>query len=222
MATSTRAAIFDMDGLLVDTEPLWHAAELEILGDLGVELDRDGTRQTKGMFVAEVVDHWHEQFPWGGPSRPEVVEQILDRVGELTIERGQVLPGAIETVAAMADRGPVALASSTPRRLIEIVLGQIGLADAFVVICSAEDERWGKPNPAVFLTAAAAVDVAPQRCVVFEDSPAGVLAAKAGRMVCVAVPEDSERDRPEMGIADIVLTTLAVLDHHELDNLLTA
>ena len=222
MATSTRAAIFDMDGLLVDTEPLWHAAELEILGDLGVELDRDGTRQTKGMFVAEVVDHWHEQFPWGGPSRPEVVEQILDRVGELTIERGQVLPGAIETVAAMADRGPVALASSTPRRLIEIVLGQIGLADAFVVICSAEDERWGKPNPAVFLTAAAAVDVAPQRCVVFEDSPAGVLAAKAGRMVCVAVPEDSERDRPEMGIADIVLTTLADLDHHELDNLLTA
>ena len=211
-----------MDGLLVDTEPLWHVAELEILGDLGVQLDRDGTRQTKGMFVAEVVDHWHEQFPWGGPSRPEVVEQILDRVGELTIERGQVLPGAIETVAAMADRGPVALASSTPRRLIEIVLGQIGLADAFVVICSAEDERWGKPNPAVFLTAAAAVDVAPQRCVVFEDSPAGVLAAKAGRMVCVAVPEDSERDRPEMGIADIVLTTLADLDHHELDNLLTA
>ena len=211
-----------MDGLLVDTEPLWHVAELEILGDLGVELDRDGTRQTKGMFVAEVVDHWHEQFHWGGPSRPEVVEQILDRVGELTIERGQVLPGAIETVAAMADRGPVALASSTPRRLIEIVLGQIGLADAFVVICSAEDERWGKPNPAVFLTAAAAVDVAPQRCVVFEDSPAGVLAAKAGRMVCVAVPEDSERDRPEMGIADIVLTTLADLDHHELDNLLTA
>ncbi len=222
MATPTRAAIFDMDGLLVDSEPLWHVAELEILGDLGVQLDRDGTRQTKGMFVAEVVDHWHEQFPWGGPSRPEVVEQILDRVGELTIERGQVLPGAIETVAAMTERGPVALASSTPRRLIEVVLGHIGLADAFVAICSAEDEAWGKPHPAVFLTAAAAVEVAPQRCVVFEDSPAGVLAAKAGRMVCVAVPEASERHVPAMGIADIVLDSLVDLDHAFLDTLLEA
>jgi len=220
MRAPARAAIFDMDGLLVDSEPLWHLAELEILGDLGVPLDRDGTRQTKGMFVAEVVDHWHEQFPWGAPGRPEVVEQILDRVGELTIAQGRILPGAVDTVAAMAERGPVALASSTPRRLIDVVLGHIGLSDAFAVICSAEDEEWGKPNPAVFLTAARAVDVIPQRCVVFEDSPAGVLAAKAGRMVCVAVPEASERQVPEMGIADIVLESLVDLDLVELDALL--
>ena len=211
-----------MDGLLVDSEPLWHVAELEILGDLGVPLDRTGTRQTKGMFVAEVVDHWHEQFPWSAPARPEVVDQILDRVGELTIERGTILPGALDVVSAMAERGPVALASSTPRRLIDVVLSHIGLSDAFAAICSAEDEDWGKPHPAVFLSAAAAVGVIPQRCVVFEDSPAGVLAAKAGRMVCVAVPEASERDVPEMGIADIVLHSLVELDHDRLDALLTA
>ena len=222
MTTPARAAIFDMDGLLVDSEPLWHVAELEILGDLGVPLDRTGTRQTKGMFVAEVVDHWHEQFPWSAPARPEVVDQILDRVGELTIERGKILPGALDVVSAMAERGPVALASSTPRRLIDVVLSHIGLSDAFAAICSAEDEDWGKPHPAVFLSAAAAVGVIPQRCVVFEDSPAGVLAAKAGRMVCVAVPEASERDVPEMGIADIVLDSLVELDHDRLDALLTA
>ena len=222
MTTPARAAIFDMDGLLVDSEPLWHVAELEILGDLGVPLDRTGTRQTKGMFVAEVVDHWHEQFPWSAPARPEVVDQILDRVGELTIERGKLLPGALDVVSAMAERGPVALASSTPRRLIDVVLSHIGLSDAFAAICSAEDEDWGKPHPAVFLSAAAAVGVIPQRCVVFEDSPAGVLAAKAGRMVCVAVPEASERDVPEMGIADIVLHSLVELDHDRLDALLTA
>ena len=222
MTTPARAAIFDMDGLLVDSEPLWHVAELEILGDLGVPLDRTGTRQTKGMFVAEVVDHWHEQFPWSAPARPEVVDQILDRVGELTIERGKILPGALDVVSAMAERGPVALASSTPRRLIDVVLSHIGLSDAFAALCSAEDEDWGKPHPAVFLSAAAAVGVIPQRCVVFEDSPAGVLAAKAGRMVCVAVPEASERDVPEMGIADIVLHSLVELDHDRLDALLTA
>ena len=222
MTTPARAAIFDMDGLLVDSEPLWHVAELEILGDLGVPLDRTGTRQTKGMFVAEVVDHWHEQFPWSAPARPEVVDQILDRVGELTIERGKILPGALDVVSAMAERGPVALASSTPRRLIDVVLSHIGLSDAFAAICSAEDEDWGKPHPAVFLSAAAAVGVIPQRCVVFEDSPAGVLAAKAGRMVCVAVPEASERDVPARGIADIVLHSLVELDHDRLDALLTA
>jgi sugar-phosphatase len=220
MSASPRAAIFDMDGLLVDSEPLWHLAEVEILGELGVPLDRDGTRGTKGMFVTEVVDHWHQRFPWSEPSQPAVVEQILDRVGELTIERGVVLPGALDTVVAMAARGPVALASSTPRRLIDVILAHIGLSDSFDAVCSAEDEDWGKPHPAVFLTAASAIGVVPQRCVVFEDSPAGVLAAKAGRMVCVAVPEASERDRSEMAIADIVLDSLVDLDHVELDALL--
>lgn len=208
-----------MDGLLIDSEPLWHLAEAEILGELGVPIDRDGTRATKGMFVSEVVAHWSSLHPWQGPSESEVVEQILDRVGTLAVERGQALPGAVETVATMAGRGPVALASSTPRRLIAVVLAHIGLSDAFEVICSAEDEDYGKPHPAVFLTAARSVGVAPQSCVVFEDAPAGVLAAKAARMACVAVPEASERERPEILLADIVLSSLEELDHEQLDRL---
>jgi len=216
---STRASIFDMDGLLVDSEVLWHEAEVEILGGLGVPLERAGTRATKGMFVAEVVDHWHEQHPWEQSSRAEIVDAIVARVGELTLEKGRTLPGAIETVSAMAERGSVALASSTPMRLILVVLGHIGLADAFEVICSAEDEDYGKPHPAVFLTAAATLGVDPRRCVVFEDSPAGVLAAKAARMSCVAVPEAAERSRPEMALADILLESLADLDPAQVDAL---
>ena len=206
-----------MDGLLIDSEPLWHQAEGEILGDLGVPLERNATRATKGMFVAEVVDYWHERFPWDIPSQQVVTAQILDRVGELVTEVGQPLPGARATVDAMAERGPIALASSTPHRLIEVILDHLGLRDAFGIICSAEDEAYGKPHPAVFLTAADRLRIAPTRCVVFEDAPAGILAAKAARMACVAVPEASERDRPEVALADIVVDSLVDLDINRLD-----
>ncbi len=211
-----------MDGLLIDSEPLWHIAEVEIFGSLGVPLVRAETRLTKGMFVDEVTAYWFARYPWKGPSPDTVAQRIVDRVGELVLESGVVLPGAIEAVQSMAERGPVALASSTPHRLIEVVLGHIGLADAFEVICSAEDEAYGKPHPAVFLTAARALGASPERSFVFEDSPAGVVAAKAGRMICVAVPEASERDRPEIRIADFVLESLADLDVDELDRLLSA
>ena len=206
-----------MDGLLVDSEPLWHRAEAEILGDLGVPIKREGTRSTKGMFVSEVMRYWFDRFPWIGPSPQEVSEMVVDRVGELTVAEGIILPGARATVQEMAERGPIALASSTPKRLIAIVLDHIGLTSEFSIICSAEDEDYGKPHPAVFLTAARTIGVDPTHCVVFEDAPAGVLAAKAARMVCVAVPEPSERDRAEIALADFVLETLEDLNNADLD-----
>ncbi len=198
-----------MDGLLIDSEPLWHEAEVEIFGALGVPLLRAATRSTKGMFVDEVTQYWFDRFPWEGPTPQEVALQVLDRVGELVVERGQTMPGAIETVTAMSNSGPIALASSTPYDLIEVVLAHIGLSDAFEVICSAQDEEYGKPHPGVFLTTARKLGVSPENCCVFEDSLAGILAAKAARMICVAVPELSERKAPEVGIADIVLNSLS-------------
>ena len=114
----------------------------------------------------------------------------------------------------------MALASSTPHRLIRTVLDHIGLSHSFEVISSAEDERYGKPHPAVFLTAADALAVPPERCLVFEDSPAGVLAAKAAKMRCIAVPEESERASPLIAIADLVLDSLVDLDPAALDQLL--
>ncbi len=217
MATPARAAIFDMDGLLIDSEPLWHEAEVEIFGGLGVPLERAETRSTKGMFVTEVTRYWFDRFPWDGPTPDEVASAVVDRVGVLAVEKGRPMPGAHDTVAAMAAAGPIALASSTPHRLIAVILAHLGLENAFPIICSAEDEEYGKPNPAVFLTAAKALGVAPDRCCVFEDAPAGVLAAKAGRMVCVAVPEPADRSLPEIQLADVVLDSLEDLDLDDLE-----
>lgn len=218
---ASRAAIFDMDGLLIDSEPLWHLAEVEIFGDLGVPLARAATRSTKGMFVDEVVAYWFARYPWHGPSQADVRDAILGRVGALVLERGRPMPGADLVVAAMAERGPIALASSTPSALIEIVLDHLGLSKEFGVICSAQDEEYGKPHPAVFLTAADRLGVDPERCCVFEDAPAGVLAAKAARMVCVAVPEEDERFNPQILVADLVVTTLEGFDPQLIDQLLS-
>ena len=211
-----------MDGLLIDSEPLWHQAEVEIFGDLGVPLERAQTRSTKGMYVDEVVRYWFDRYPWSGPTTSDVRDLILGRVGDLVVEQGLPMPGARETVRAMADRGPVALASSTPNALIRVVLSHLDLEDAFPIICSAEDEEYGKPNPAVFLTAAKTLGVAPERCCVFEDAPAGVLAAKAARMVCVAVPELSERQNPLIQIADLVLASLEEFDPDDVDQLIAS
>jgi len=207
------AAIFDMDGLLVDSEPLWHEAEIEILGGLGVPLVASACRQTKGMLVYEVTDHWFERFPWDGPTPAEVAVQIVDRVMELVERQGALKPGVAGALDSCRRRGlPMAVASSSEYRLIDLVLEHFDLAEEFQLVHSAEDEPYGKPHPGVFLTAAAKLGAAPERCVVWEDSPAGVLAAKAARMACVAVPEAVERHRPAFAIADVVLGSLEEVD----------
>ncbi len=206
-----RATLFDMDGLLIDSEVLWHRAEVEIFVSLGVPISEDEDRKTKGMFVAEVVSYWYQHYPWRGASTDEVVARLLDRVGDLVESRGRLLPGAIRALDLAAERGPVALASSTPYALIERCLAHFDLGTRFASVNSAETEPFGKPHPGVFLSSAANLKVPPTSCLVFEDSSAGVLAAKAGRMSVVAVPTPLDRGLPAFGLADLVLESLADL-----------
>jgi len=217
------AAIFDMDGLLVDSEPLWHEAEVRILGGLGVPLAASSCRLTKGMFVDEVVRFWFERYPWEGPSTTEVAAAVVDAVMELVVEHGRLQPGVERALALCEAHGARrALASSSQYRLVDLVLDHFGLLGHFEVVCSAEDEPYGKPHPGVFLAAAAKLGVAPDRCVVWEDAPAGVLAAKAARMACVVVPEPLERGRPEVAIADVVLGSLEEADDAVWERLVRA
>jgi mannitol-1-/sugar-/sorbitol-6-/2-deoxyglucose-6-phosphatase len=220
VAEGFSASIFDMDGLLIDSEILWHEAEIEILGDLGVPLSRDGCRGTKGMFVGEVTEYWHAQYPWADPAPAEVAVTIVDRVIALLLSKGELKAGAEHAIALCEERGlPLAVASSSQYRLIDIALEHFGLRHHFAVVHSAQDEQWGKPHPAVFLTAAAKLDAPPRRCLVWEDAPAGVLAAKAASMSCIAVPEHGEEHHPAFGLADIVLGSLLEMDEECFDAL---
>lgn len=207
------ASIFDMDGLLIDSEVLWHEAELEILGDLGVPLEKDGFRTTKGMFVHEVTEHWYGLYPWPGPPPAEVAVSIVDRVIDLIVTKGSLKPGAVGAIDLCSAQGwPLAVASSSEYRLIDAALEHFGLRDRFALIHSAEDEEYGKPHPAVFLTAAAKLGVPPKRCLVWEDAPAGVVAAKAASMACIAVPETGEGSHPAFALADLVARSLEEVD----------
>jgi len=214
---SLRATLFDMDGLLIDSEILWHEAELEIFGALGVPVSATNERSTKGLFVAEVVAHWYRLYPWSGPSVDDVVAMVLQRVGDLVEEKGVLLPGATRAIEICAERGPIALASSTPIALIRRSLAAFGLLDTFSTLNSAEFEPYGKPHPGVFLTAASSIGISPLECLVFEDSAAGVLAAKAGRMTVVAVPVGEDRHLPAFHLADLVLPSLEDLSEDWLD-----
>jgi mannitol-1-/sugar-/sorbitol-6-/2-deoxyglucose-6-phosphatase len=222
-AASFDAAIFDMDGLLVDSEPLWHRAEVEILGGLGVPIAPTDCRRTKGMFVREVTRYWHERHPWSAPTTDEVAVAVVDRVMALVVVEGELKPGVHRAMGLCRDHGlALAVASSSEHRLIELVLEKFGLGAAFPVACSAEDEPYGKPHPAVFLAAASRLGVAPDRCLVWEDAPAGVVAAKAARMACVAVPEPAERAQPAFAIADAVLASLDDADEELWAHLVAA
>jgi sugar-phosphatase len=142
---------------------------------------------------------------------------LLERVGSLVESEGRLLPGAIRAIDLTSERGPVALASSTPLALIHRSLEHFNLTTRFASIHSAEFEPYGKPHPGVFLTAASSLGIEPSRCLVFEDSTAGVIAARAASMRLVVVPTPEDRADVEFLLADLVLDTLEELSPDWLD-----
>ncbi|WP_017720123.1 hexitol phosphatase HxpB [Kamptonema formosum] len=217
-----RAAIFDMDGLLIDSEPLWCTAEVEIFNDLGVPLQESMCSQTMGLRTDAVVSYWYAQFPWTGCSQSAAAERIVSRVSELVATVGQPMPGAVEVVQLCRRMGlPLALATSSSMRLVHSALNRLGLQDAFDVLNSAETEEFGKPHPAVYLTTARRLGVLPVQCVAFEDSVRGMMSAKAAGMRCIAVPAAEERDNPKFAAADAILDSLERIDRAWFEKFLT-
>jgi sugar-phosphatase len=206
------AVIFDMDGLLVSSEPLWRRAEIEAFAEVGVTLTEEMCLETTGLRIDQVVEHWRRRFGFTKRSHAEVRRNVLDRVARLIADEAAPLPGAIELVERAASELPIALASSSPHAIIDAVLDRFGARERFTVIHSADEEDHGKPHPAVFITTASRLDLPAVECLVFEDSFNGVLAAKAARMRCVAVPEEEHRDDPRFVIADRVLPDLRAID----------
>jgi len=185
-----RAAIYDLDGLLIDSEPCWERAEMEVLGSVGVPLTPERCHETTGLRLDEAVAYWAARHPWTAVSHEEVVRRILERVLSLLAERAPLKPGVRESLVVMRRAGlRVALASSSPLPLIEGALERVGLRSEFEQVVSAEGERFGKPHPGVYLTTAARLGVPPASCVALEDSVNGVLAATTAGMRCIAVPE---------------------------------
>lgn len=204
-----KAVIFDMDGLLIDSEPLWQEAEIEIFKQVNIMLTPELCLQTKGLRIDEVVDYWYQKFPWTNRSRKEVEDLIVAKVIELIHTKGEPLAGIAYAVSFIQQKQvKIALASSSCSKIIQAALQKLNLVNTFVEVYSAESEVRGKPHPGVYLTTANNLNVLPQECLAIEDSLNGVLAAKAAQMKCVAIPEPLEYDNPKFAIADIILKSL--------------
>jgi sugar-phosphatase len=204
-----RAVIFDMDGLLIDSEPLWKRAEQEVFATVGIHLDDEDCEQTLGYRTDMVVAHWYQRYPWSSPSQQSIADDIDARVAELVSLEGAAMPGAIRTIESAHGAGfAIGLATSSAVALIDAVVRTLQLGQYLAVACSGVDEELGKPDPAVYLTTARKLGIPPEECVAFEDTVVGIQAAKAAAMRAIAVPAPHNFDNPGFDIADLKLRSL--------------
>jgi len=208
------AAIFDMDGLLIDSEPLWDQAELEVIATLGVDTSRrHELPDTLGLRIDLVVALWFAQQPWNGPSVDEVTQRIITRAMTLVEEQRPLLPGVADAIALCKAQGlKVGLASASPLRMLERVLTLFDLRDQFDVLASAEHLPYSKPHPQVYLDAAAKLGVDPLCCVTLEDSVNGMVATKQEHMRSIVVPAEENRSDARWALANVRLNSLTELE----------
>lgn len=201
--------IFDMDGLLIDSEPLWGEAMQEVFAGMDIHLEPEHYAHTTGLRTSEVVDYWHRYFQWKDKSPREVTGEILDRVTDKILRQGTPMDGLEYILQFFRERHfKTGLASSSPMELIQTVVGHLGIRPYFQAFYSAENEAYGKPHPAVYLACAQELGSSPLQCIAFEDSITGLIAAKAARMKTVAVPEAHRRSDPRYVLADMRLSSL--------------
>ena len=206
-------SIFDMDGLLIDSEPFWQEAEKEVFVQVGLHLTQADMNTTMGRRIDEVVAHWFHKQPWEGPSQKDIEARIVDGVIARIRDRGVAKEGVVETLTFFKSRNiPAVVASSSYPEIIEAVLEKLNLEHFFVGYHSAIHEPFGKPHPGVFITAATEQGKHPRHCIVFEDSPSGVVAGLAASMKVVAVPAPEHQTEHRIQAATKVLKSLALFD----------
>jgi beta-phosphoglucomutase-like phosphatase (HAD superfamily) len=212
--------LYDMDGLLLDTEPLWGESMLRIAQKHNIPITWEKFKETTGLRIYEVTEHWSVKYPWQGSSHMDVAEEILDDIIEASKKDGKVLAGVIRSLEMFKENDfKIGLASSSPARMINALVEHFGIKHYFDEITSADVVALGKPHPAVFLQCAEALRSLPRQCVVLEDSVNGVIAGKAARMKVIAIPDELHFDDPRFTIADAKLRSLEGLDMEMVERL---
>jgi HAD superfamily hydrolase (TIGR01509 family) len=211
------AVIFDLDGVLVDSEGVWNAAREEVARQHGGRWPEGAQRAMMGMSSTEWSAYMREELGVKLPAQ-EISDLVVSHLTDLYRQQLPLLPGAREVVASLASRWPLAVASSANRSLIELVLDLAGFRGRFAATVSSEEVPRGKPAPDVYLEAARRLEAPPGRCVAVEDSSNGLRSAAAAGMVVVAIPNrEFPPSNDALAVADDVLDALTELTPDRLE-----
>lgn len=204
-----KAVIYDMDGVLIDSEPLWKIAMEEVFTELECNLTRKDFEKTVGLRLDEVMAYWYKHRPWKTATPEEALERIIQKMIVLLTQNGTPLPGVIESLQFFKEKGfKIGLATSSYEVLIKTVLEVLNIKHYFDITHSAERERFGKPHPDVYIHTATELGVSPLECLVIEDSINGVIAGKAARMHVICIPEKTHSPNPKLILADETFESL--------------
>ncbi|QQX80647.1 hexitol phosphatase HxpB [Shewanella sp. KX20019] len=207
-----KAVIFDMDGVLIDSEPLWQIAEHKVLTDLGLNISIEETVETTGLRIDQVVAFWYARFPWPNYDNAQTAQAIVDQVVSHILANGEAMTGVISALESCQEMGlKIGLATSSSSDIISAVLNKLAIGSYFDAIKSAEHLSYGKPHPEVYLNCADALNIAPVNCLAIEDSFNGLVAARAANMQTIAIPEKRLSQQPRWIIAHQQLEDLTFL-----------
>jgi HAD superfamily hydrolase (TIGR01509 family) len=213
------AVVFDLDGVLIDSEPVWEQVRREYVAEHGGRWRPDSQQRLMGMSTPEWSSYLATELGVDAPPS-RIAHEVVEEVGRRYETDLPLMPGAVEAVQRLASRWPLGLASSAARPLIDRVLAATGMTSLFKVTVSTEEVRRGKPAPDVYLTVAERLAVAPAQTVAVEDSSNGLRSASAAGMVVVAVPHPRYPPAPDaLARADLVLRSLDDLRPEVLEKL---
>jgi mannitol-1-/sugar-/sorbitol-6-/2-deoxyglucose-6-phosphatase len=201
--------IFDMDGLLIDSEPLWKEAAEALFLTYGKQLTTEQYISTTGLRTKEFLAHWFGYFNLPDAEIDEAEKKVVEMVVELVAKKGNSMPGIQHIFNFFTERNfKIGLASSSPSELINLVIEKLGIQNHLQAIASAAGLAYGKPHPQVYLNCARQLKAMPAGCICFEDSFNGMIAAKAAKMKCVIVPSLHDAKNPAWEAADLKISTL--------------
>jgi len=184
------AVVFDLDGVLVDSEQLWDDARRELVAERGGTWRDDATRAMMGMSAPEWSRYLQDELGVD-LDPPAISKAVVEKLARLYREQLPLLPGARAAVVSASERWPLGLASSANREIIDLVLELASLEDSFAATVSSEEVAHGKPAPDVYLEVARRLDVAPTTCAAIEDSTNGLRSAAAAGMTVIAIPNEA-------------------------------